>query len=489
MWPFNAKKTPPKPSAPEAAPVRIVAMDGWVNETAGYGTARDKVAAGYFTAGALLDDWTLQSLWQTNALAARVIEKLPDECFRKGYKLKSDDEEQAKALRDAGELLSLDDKLLEADHFARAYGTGFLFLGVRDGLSLSAPLVPERVRAIDFINVLDRRFVEVAGKNLDPSAPNFGEPDYYRIQGSASGNLIHASRFIRLDGIKADTKRPLYGGSGWGLPVLQRVYDELRAFGTAHSGVASLLSDASQAVFTIQGLMQMIASGEKSTLETRMGLVDRQRSSGRAILLDADGEKFERIATSFAGIPETIDRVMLLLSAVTGMPATVLFGRDPAGMNATGEGDLSSWYGEVGAYQEKKFGPALRRVYGILSRGTLEGVEIEWCPLWVPSAKEEAETDKLRADRDVAYINAGVLFAEEVALARFGESSNGEIEIDEEARKASLAAELEAAKDPAPPPPPPGASPLNPDGAPNGTTSSTGEEESPREAPRSPEEG
>jgi hypothetical protein len=62
------------------------------------------------------------------------------------------------------------------------------------------------------------------------------------------------------------------------------------------------------------------------------------------------------------------------------------------------------------------------------------------------SDKEQADLRKTTADTDVAYINAGVLLPEEVALSRFGSGT----------WSAETAVDLAVPRDAAPPPAVPG---------------------------------
>jgi phage-related protein (TIGR01555 family) len=429
----------------------------------GYGTSRDKVAQVAFTMPYRLDDHTLQALCESDAISAKIVEKKPKEAFRRGYKVEAEEAKELGPLRKLAEDLNFDDALQETLVGARQYGGAVLILGVDDGLPPDQPLNLAGVRGIDYITPLDRRFLSVERTYREPLRANFGKPEVYRIGAEGSLALIHESRVIRFDGTRADARRRVNGG--WGMSVLQRVYTALQWYVTSYQSSAALMADASQAVFTINGLMTAIAS-DPATLKTRMALVDQQRSAGRAIMLDADGEKFERIATSFTGIPDVLDRMMLLVCGVADMPATVLFGRSPAGLNATGESDTRGWYDEVSSMQDKELTPAVVRFFEVLSAGRVK-VKVCWEPLQAPTAKEEAELGKAKAETDKVYIDTGVLHPEEVALARFGTEQGGQIVIDEAARKKSLKEEISLALDPPPPPPPgapvpPGAPPVPP---------------------------
>jgi hypothetical protein len=180
----------------------------------------------------------------------------------------------------------------------------------------------------------------------------------------------------------------------------------------------------------MKGLFEMIASGEKERLQTRMQLVDMQRSSARAVLLDADGEDFQRIKTDFTGYPEMLDRMMMRLASSIDMPVTILMGRSPAGQNATGDSDFQHWYDSIKSQQTNELTPKLLRVYSILAQGKLGDAEIEWCDLNEPTRRKRADDREAQAERDAIYIDKGVVIPEQVAVASFG-SGKGRIAIDE----------------------------------------------------------
>lgn len=87
------------------------------------------------------------------------------------------------------------------------------------------------------------------------------------------------------------------------------------------------------------------------------------------MILDAE-EKYEKASTNISGIPELLDRFMLALSAVSGIPTSLLFGRSAAGLNATGDNDVRNFYDMVKQEQENKLKPVLEKLtrYIMLSK-------------------------------------------------------------------------------------------------------------------------
>jgi phage-related protein (TIGR01555 family) len=428
---------------PEAKRLRADALE---NTYLGFGTDRDKTAAGAFAYGYALSDYELDALYYFDDIAAKIVNAKPAEMLRRGYRLRSDDNpDAADVLQAAGKALEVDTKVLRAMQWGRLRGGALLIIGANDAADLRLPLEPGKVRAIKFLNVVDKRYATVYAYQENPNLPRHGEPELYAINGS----LVHASRVVRFDGVPETDPTMRRQLGGWTHSALQRPYDVLRSFASSFKSIEHLVADASQGVFKLQNLIDAIASN-KEALQTRLALLDMHRSAGRAIFVDAETEGFERVATSFSGLDSIIDRLMMRLSAAADLPVTLLMGRSPAGMNATGDSDFRAWYDDVAVDRENELTPALLALYRVIGGGTApDDLAIDWPPLWEPTEKERAETEKVRADADNIYVTMGAVLPEEVAIARFG-SGNGKIEIDEEALEKSRDQEIELMTSPKP---------------------------------------
>jgi uncharacterized protein len=464
-------------------------FDSWYSALTGLGDAlRDKVAGASFMASPRLPDQLAENLYHDNDMAAKVCDALPRAGLRKGFRVVFGDDadlEQAEAIQSAWDDSGARTKFLSAAIWARVFGGAGVLLGIDDGQPMDQPVDENRIRAIRYMTVLDKRDITPASWYNEPGAEKFGQPKLFRLNSfsiigagdggmalsnaTAAGALIHESRIITFPGAHTSLRRKLRN-EGWDESVLQRVHEVLREFGTGWQAVAHLMQDASQGVFKIKGLIDMVASGDKETLHNRMQLVDISRSVARAIMVDAESESFERVHASFAGLPELLRMLILRLAGAAEMPATVLMGMAPAGMNATGESDIRIWYDAVQDWQTEVMKPRIERVLRLLLlakesdlQGEPDGWEVKFNPLWQMTDKEQAELEKLVADKDAVYIDKQVLLPEEVALSRHtatGFSMHTQIDLD--TRREMLDAELELMKEKAgeePPPqmPPPGA--------------------------------
>ena len=107
------------------------------------------------------------------------------------------------------------------------------------------------------------------------------------------------------------------------------------------------------------------------------------------------GDQITNTQYSFAGLPEVYDSMCLDLAGAARIPVTKLFGRSPAGMNATGESDLRNYYDYVDTLRESKLRPILEKLLPILCfslwGSVPDGIEINFPTLWTPTAMEIAD--------------------------------------------------------------------------------------------------
>lgn len=125
------------------------------------------------------------------------------------------------------------------------------------------------------------------------------------------------------------------------------------------------------------------------------------------------GDTVKNTQYTFTGLQEIYDSMCLDLAGASRIPVTKLFGRAPAGLNATGESDLQNYYDYVDTLRESKLRPILEKLLPIIAMsvwgGVPEELEIQFPPLWTPTAKEVAEIAKAKAETIIAAFQANLL--------------------------------------------------------------------------------
>lgn len=445
-------------------------VDGWANLLTGMTGTEDPLGiaqqtrVGYaFTANNRIADQTLEDLYHSDPIVARVCDVIPDEATRQGFEVVTDGDDDADVVADMHERLErmhVRAKLAEAWTWARLYGGGALLLGADDGRKMEEELDERNIRSLRFLTVLDRRECFAFQWHRDPLLPNFGEPELFRLarvtQGGTETAVVHASRLIRFHGVRTSRRQKMRNLS-WSEGVVQRVWDAIRQYNGAWIAVCTLLQDASQGVFAIKDLAALMAEDSQDALKTRLQLMDMARSVARSILIDAENERFDRVESNvLTGLPEVLDRFMSNLSMATQIPRPILFGEAPAGLNATGDNTIRQFYDYVRSLQVNELQGKLERLIRLLWRaedgpsGGREppGWRIEFRPLWQATDAETADLRLKVAQADVAYIQAGVLTPEEVGVSRFrAEGWSMETVVDLTARIAAMEADKEPAEE------------------------------------------
>lgn len=443
-------------SMPAQKKTRRQRVDGWTNLLTKVGDRyRDKTTAVRFERE-LLDEVTCEEIWLGDDIAARVIELPPKVQLQHGFKVlvselepRDDrppyaerlDSDDAEALKEAQEAIetTLDELdatavLIEALQWKRAYGGAAVLLGVDDGQrELSKPVDFARVKAVRYMVCLRPRECRPAKWNANPRSRGYGLPEVYRVQRETSGSVVgtttfdvHASRILRFEGIRV-SRRHTSLNHGWGDSVLNRLYQPLADFQQSYRAVPNLIADFAQGVHSIEGLAELIMANEDDLVRKRIETMDVARSMLRSLIIDSK-DKFERLQTPVSGLAELLDRCAKRFAAAADMPVSLLMGDQPAGLNATGEQNTRWWYDSQGAEREVKLRPIINKLLRLIfisSEGPTAGVEPErwkvlFNNLWVPSQAEVAAIRAQVATADAAYVNAGVLTPEEVAISRFG---------------------------------------------------------------------
>lgn len=429
-----------------------VNYDGYFNVFSGAGMmGRDPFAATRYKKR--WGDWFAQmresdDLFTGNGLAQRIITIPAEDAIRAGWEIdlhevkKDIDQKIAektaeKKIASLCEDLNVNDALSLALSWDRLFGGAAILMLADDGGTLEEPLNEENLRRIERLEVFNPIDISYTGACLynDPFDPNYGKPQWYNVIGKWGNSfLVHESRLLMFYGQPITNERRRMR-NGWGGSVMEQVQDELSRLGSAFDFALMACGRLSQSVLKLAGLMNKMMSdaGEQEVMR-RLHLIDMGRHLLNTIAIDAS-EEYTQHQISVSGLKEVIEEMEIAVSAATGIPMTILFGRSPAGMSATGKSDFEAYYNMVGRIQERVLRPQLSKLVYLMSLCKdyeivlPESWEIEFEPLWNPSEKEEAETKKTKADARKAdadaintLINAQVLDIEE-ARATLAEHS------------------------------------------------------------------
>lgn len=79
---------------------------------------------------------------------------------------------------------------------------------------------------------------------------------------------------------------------------------------------------------------------------------------------------------NLSGVKDILESSCNMLSALTNIPQTILFGRSPAGQNSTGESDLENYYNYIERIQKTMLKKNVRILLDIIFKCGRRGGEI-----------------------------------------------------------------------------------------------------------------
>lgn len=192
----------------------------------------------------------------------------------------------------------------------------------------------------------------------------------------------------------------------------------------------------------ISNLEQLVAENDYASIEKRAEVIALTKSIIHAVLL-GEGEEFTRENVTFAGVPETLDRMMQWVAGMSGYPVTRLFGRSAAGMNATGENDMKQYYENVKSDQELILEPELTTLLQVINWGEGSPVDdkdliVEFSPLQPLSEEQMANVRKTTMETDKGYKEMGVIGGAEIRNARYAGGWSSELTVDPDSEPEEL---------------------------------------------------
>lgn len=451
--PFETIPEPPPGVLPKrrGLSARKIAMDAGLD---GSNDSNAWAAASVYN-GAFLNGLGFMGYTYLAELAQRpeyrhITETLATEMTRKWIRLKVVNQQQAKLkadrvkqLKERMEVLNVQGAFRTMTEYDGFYGRGHLYIDTGHGDDLEELKTPlgdghdkvtklkagkgflKGIKAIEPVWCYPARY-----SANDPLAKDWYNPQMW----FCLGKELHASRLLPFVGREVpDLLKPSYSFGGLSLSQMAKPYVDnwLRT----RQSVADLIWSFS--VMVLQTDLGNLMAMDGQQLMDRIELFANFRTNQGVMLLDKTKEELKNVSTPLAGLHELQSQAQEQMCSVTATPVVKLLGVQPAGLNASSEGELTTWGDRVAAFQEKFYKPNLDKVFALIQIDLWGAVDpditYEFEPLEEQTAKERAETDKTKMDGDVAAVGAGILDPTEVRqrLASEPDSAYSEIDVED----------------------------------------------------------
>lgn len=357
------------------------------------------------------------------------------DAVRTGYEIGADDGEELDPkvisfIKEKDKEMRLDYNLEQFSRFNRIFGIRIaLFKVESDDLDYyEKPFNPDGVKEGSYkgISQIDPYWItpELSQyETSDPSAINFYEPEFWRV----SGKRYHRSHLIvvRLNEVP-DILKPTYLFGGVSIPqkIYERVYGAERTANEAPmlamtKRLNTLKIDTSQGITDSDAL--------KSKIENWVQFKDNY-----GVKLLGENEEAAQFDTSLADLDAVIMTQYQIVAAASNVPATKLLGTQPKGFNSSGDYEESAYHEELESIQTHELQPLIDRHHLLLMKSEVQpkfGKEFNIVTVWnkldTPTAKEQAEINKLNADTDAVLSQAGALDGQDIRARLIATDNSG----------------------------------------------------------------
>ena len=378
----------------------------------------------------------LNSLYRNDWIARRVIDTIPEDMLKNWFDLQSQlTPDQINQFETVVRTSHLKKQLLEGLRWGRLFGgaAGIIVIEGQENM-LDEPLDLDMVLPGQYkgLIIADRWNGVYPDSDLvqDLGDADFGTPEYYIFSMSetelAYGVRVHHSRVIRFLGrdlpyIERMTE------NYWGMSELEHVYTELNKRNTSSENIAQLIFQANIRNYKMSDFGQMLATTQPEAQKRLYFMLQMQNflmSNMGMNVMDKE-DSLETHQYTFSGLNDIYESFMLDIAGASEIPVTRLFGRSPAGLNSTGESDLTNYYDKIKQSQESTLRPVLEKllpiicvsVWGVLP----DDLDFQFRPVRDTSEKERADLIQQGSAAIVSVFQSG-LISQKTALKELRQS-------------------------------------------------------------------
>ncbi len=375
----------------------------------------------------------LDAMYRGSWIIGKAVDTIADDMVKRGIDFTGDAKpKDIGALKRTFAKTQVWGSLGDAVRWSRLYG-GSIAVMMIDGQDVASELRIDSVAKGQFrgLAICDRWMVLPSFEIVTEFGPHFGKPMFYRVYAPnhpLSGKVVHYTRCLRFEGLNLPHLQK-QSELGWGLSVVERIFDRLLAFDSATQGSAQLVFKAYLRTVKVEGLRQILAAGGEAyeALLSQMENIRRFQSIEGMTMIDAKDD-WQSTSYTFAGLDDVLMQFGQQLSGALEIPLVRLFGQSPAGLNSTGESDLKTYFDAIGQQQENALREPLELLTTVIHRSTFnsdkpEEMDFTFNPLGELSEVEKAEIAERTSNAVRNMYDSGII-ERDVALKELRQSSD-----------------------------------------------------------------
>jgi phage-related protein (TIGR01555 family) len=370
------------------------------------------------------------------AFAAALSTELTREWIEFGSKDDTDDtdnKDKIKAIEEEFERLNVRNVIRQSCEHDCYYGRAQIFVDLA-GQDRKTPLIIHKATvpkgSLKRIKTVEASWTTPTAYNvLDPAAPDFYNPSKWFMLGQE----VHATRLLTIvTRPVADMLKPAFNFGGISLSQLAEPYVD--NWLTTRQSVSDLIKNFSMTVLKTAMEQELQGDVTGQSLLDRVKLFLAHKNNRNMMLLDKETEELVQVNTPLSGLSELQAQSQEHMCAVGRMPAIVLTGLSPTGLNASSDGEMRVWYDWVAASQEADYYQPINTIFQLVQLSLFGEIDpnltFRFIPLFQLTGKEEAEIRTADGATDCAYVTASVLAPEEVRGKLARDPKSGYIGLD-----------------------------------------------------------
>ena len=173
-------------------------------------------------------------------------------------------------------------------------------------------------------------------------------------------------------------------------------------------------------------LGELLAIGDEQSKEDLYNTIQAQNQlmSSMGVYLLSKDDGFETHQYTFSGVNDIYESFMLDVAGASDIPVTKLFGRSPAGFNATGESDSKNYDDTIEQKQDSQLRPVLDKLIHIMFMSEFgaipDDLDYVFNPVSTLSEDDLANIVEKKSNAIINVFNAG-LISQKIALKELKE--------------------------------------------------------------------
>jgi phage-related protein (TIGR01555 family) len=268
---------------------------------------------------------------------------------------------------------------------------------------------PERLRRITVVEA--QWGYPTRYNSTDPLNPDWYNPSTWFVM----SREIHRSRFLTFIGREVpDILKPAYAFGGLSMTQMLKPYVDnwLRT----RQSVSDLIQNFS--VNVLKTNMDATTSLGGENLLERVAIFNNIKNNQGTLVLDKENEDFANTSAPLGGLDSLQAQSQEHMAAIARIPLVKFLGIQPAGLNASSEGELISFEDWIAAFQEVLFRPNLTKVIDFVQLSLFDEVDddivFDFNPLRQMKPLEQAQHEQTVAQTRETYFSMGAVDAQEV---------------------------------------------------------------------------